>query len=88
MSKNTELTEQTEVQQQTQEIVADEPVAGPTSYITDLMKNGTTILTSNSRDGLTEMINEIPADVHYSVGAVGFQPATGVFSLRVDIINY
>ena len=57
------------------------------AYIDELLKNGTTILTAKSRDELAEMVNAIPADCHYGAGAVGFNPETGDFSLRLDITN-
>ena len=56
-------------------------------YIEELLKNGTTVLSAASREELTEMVNDIPADCKYMAGAVGFNPETGVFSLRVDITN-
>ena len=57
------------------------------SYVGDLLLNGTAILTAKTRDELAEMVNDIPANVNYGVGAVGFNPDAGVFTLRVDIIN-
>ena len=57
------------------------------SYVEELLKNGTTILTAKTRDELDEMVNDIPADVRYGAGAVGFNQDAGVFTLRVDIIN-
>lgn len=58
---------------------------GAPAYIEELLKNGTTILTAKSRDELAEMVDNIPAEVHYGAGAVGFNPETGAFTLRVDI---
>ena len=55
------------------------------AHVAELLLNGTAILTAKTRDELAEMVNDIPADVHYAVGAVGFDPETGVFTLRVDI---
>ena len=55
------------------------------SYVGDLLLNGTTVLTAKTRDELAEMVNEIPANVRYAAGAVGHNPETGVFTLRVDI---
>jgi hypothetical protein len=55
------------------------------SYIEELLKNGTVILTASSREELAEMVDDIPADVRYAAGAVGFNPETGDFSLRLDI---
>ena len=57
------------------------------AYIDELMKNGTTILTAKSRDELAEMVNNIPADVHYGAGAVGFNHETATYSLRLDITS-
>ena len=57
------------------------------SWVEELLKNGTTVLEANTRDELAEMVNEIPADVHYGAGAVGFNHETGAFTLRVDIMN-
>ena len=57
------------------------------AFVEELLKNGTTILTAKSRDELAKMVNNIPADCHYGAGAVGFNPETGDFSLRLDIIN-
>ena len=55
------------------------------SYVGDLLLNGTTVLTAKTRDELAEMVNEIPANVKYAAGAVGYNPDKGVFTLRVDI---
>lgn len=56
-------------------------------FVEELLKNGTAILTAKTRDELTEMVNDIPADVRYGAGAVGFNNETGDFTLRVDITN-
>ena len=55
------------------------------AFVEELLKNGTAILTAKTRDELAEMVNDIPANIRYGVGAVGFNPETGAFSLRVDI---
>ena len=67
--------------------VANTPQPQQTAYIDELLKNGTTTLKAKTRDELAEMVNNIPADVHYGAGAVGFNPETGDFSLRLDITN-
>ena len=59
--------------------------SGSPAFIENLLKNGTTILKAKSRDELANMINDIPADCHYRSGAVGFNPETGLFLLRLDI---
>ena len=53
----------------------------------ELLETGTTILTAKSRDELAEMVNNIPADCSYGAGAVGYNPETSDFSLRLDINN-
>ena len=57
------------------------------AFVEELLKNGTTILTAKSRDELAEMVNNIPADCSYGAGAVGYNPETSDFSLRLDINN-
>lgn len=56
-------------------------------YVAELLLNGTVTLTANTREELAEMVNDIPADVRYCAGAVGFNPETGAFTLRVDIVK-
>ena len=57
------------------------------AFVEKLLEKGTAILTAKTRDELAEMVNDIPADVRYGAGAVGFNHETGDFTLRVDIIN-
>jgi hypothetical protein len=56
------------------------------SVYDDLLKNGTAILEAPTREALAELVDNIPADVKYCVGAVGQNPTTGTFTLRVDKI--
>ena len=57
------------------------------AYVEELLKNGTAVLTAKTREELADMVNNIPADVRYGAGAAGYNPETGAFTLRVDIIN-
>ena len=57
------------------------------AYVEELLKNGTAILTAKTREELADMVNEIPANVRCGAGAAGYNPETGAFTLRVDIIN-
>ena len=57
------------------------------AFVEELLKNGTAVLTAKTREELAEMVNDIPADCHYGAGAVGHNPETGAFTLRVDISN-
>lgn len=54
-------------------------------YVAELLLNGTVTITAKSREELAEMVNEIPADCSYGAGAVGRNPETGVFTLRIDL---
>ena len=55
------------------------------AYVEELLKNGHVTLKAKTRDELTTMVNDIPADVKYCVGAVGQNFEEGCFTLRVDI---
>lgn len=57
------------------------------AYVSDLLLNGTIVLTAKTREELADMVNDIPANVRYGAGAAGYNPETGAFTLRVDIIN-
>jgi hypothetical protein len=56
------------------------------THIEQLLKNGTAVLSANTRDELAEMLNDIPADCKYAVGAVGRSHDGCTYTLRVDII--
>lgn len=77
----------TETEEQQQENVAESPAVSQPAYVDELLKNGTAILTAPSREELAELLDTIPANVRYGVGAVGYNYETGAFTLRVDITN-
>ena len=56
-------------------------------YVTYLLEHGSVILRSDTRDGFGEMINQIPAKVRYAAGAIGKNPETGIFALRLDLVT-
>lgn len=55
------------------------------AYVAELLLNGTVTLTAATREDLTAMVNDIPADCSYGAGAVGRNPETGLYSLRIDL---
>ena len=57
------------------------------AYIAELLEKGTVILRAASRDEFGEMIDTIPASVRYAAGAIGKNPETGIFSLRLDLVT-
>lgn len=83
MSKKNETTDT----QQSQEGVADGTAVKHPAYVDELLSNGSALLTAKTREELAKMVNEIPVDVKYSAGAVGRNFETGVFTIRLDIIN-
>ena len=56
------------------------------AYVEELLKNGTAVLSAKSRDELAEMVNTIPADCKYAVGAVGRSQDGCTYTIRVDKI--
>ena len=57
------------------------------AYVADLLLNGTTVLEAPTREALAEMVNDIPAECKYCVGAVGRTQDGSAYTLRVDIIK-
>ena len=57
------------------------------AFVSDLLLNGTTVLEAPTREALAEMVNGIPADVRYAVGAVGRKQDGSAYTLQVDIIK-
>ena len=57
------------------------------AYVEELLTKGTVILRASSRDEFGEMIDIIPASVRYAAGAIGKNRTSGLFELRLDIMN-
>ena len=57
------------------------------AFVGELLMNGTVVITGKTREELAEIVNDIPADCKYGVGAVGQDRETKVFSLRIDLIQ-
>lgn len=68
-----------------------EPAAETTttqpSVYDELLKNGTTTLEAPTREALAELIDNIPAESRYAVGAVGRKTDGSAYTIRVDIIQ-
>ena len=56
------------------------------SFVDTLLLEGKMTLTAKTREELTEIVNEIPAEVKYGAGAVGQNFETGAFSLEVFVL--
>lgn len=84
MSKNNKpVDEQTQQPTETQHTAE----SGSPAFLKELQEKGTTTLTADSREALAEMVNTIPAEVSYAVGAVGYNAETRLFSLHIDLTN-
>ena len=57
------------------------------AYIQELLTNGTVTLTATDREDFGELIANIPASIRYGAGAIGKNPDTGIFSLRIDLVK-
>jgi hypothetical protein len=57
------------------------------TYVDELLKDGTTVLTAKTCEELADMVNQIPADCRYGAGAVGRNHETGMFTLRLDTLK-
>lgn len=55
------------------------------AYVAELLLNGTVTLTASTREDLAAMVNDIPDECSYGAGAVGRNPETGLYSLRIDL---
>ena len=71
---------------QTSESVETVESVQPTAY-DDLLKNGTAILEAPTREALAELVDNIPADCKYCVGAVGRKGDGSAFTIQVDIVK-
>ena len=56
-------------------------------FLKELQETGTTTLTAPTREELNELVNNIPVEVTYGVGAVGFNAETRLYTLRIDLTN-
>ena len=76
-----------------QEVVLDgSPVESPRedkqpTVYDDLLKNGTAILEAPTREALAELVDNIPVDCKYAVGAVGRKGDGSAYTIRVDIVK-
>ena len=56
------------------------------SFVEELLKNGTVILTATEREDFGDLIDAIPAKVRYAAGAIGKNTLTGLYELRIDLV--
>jgi hypothetical protein len=76
MSKTKEATQQPE------NVESSQP-----AFVAELLNNGTAILEASTREELADLVNLIPADCKYMVGAVGRKADGSAYTLQVDIVK-
>jgi hypothetical protein len=64
--------------------VVETAIEHPSVY-DELLKNGTAIIEAPTREALAELVDNIPADTKYCVGAVGRKGDGSAYTIRVDI---
>ena len=57
------------------------------AHIAELLLNGKALFAANTPEEVAAMVKDIPADCSFSTGAIGKNPDTGAFTLRVDLIT-
>lgn len=70
----------------TEELPNEQEQKKQPAHVEELLKNGKVVLEAPTMEALVDMVNDIPADCRYSVGAVGHK-ADGTRVLQVDIIK-
>lgn len=90
MTKMSNVKDQVIDEQNAQQPAAQPPApakANAPAFLKELQDKGSVVLTAQSRDELSAVVNDIPADVHYGAGAVGYNYDKGEYTLRIDLIN-
>ena len=65
----------------------DKPKKQTPRFVEELLTRGTVEITSLTREEIDYMLADIPAEVKYSCGAVGYNCEVGFYVLRLDLIN-
>ena len=71
----------------TEELPNEQEQKKQPAHVEELLKNGKVVLEAPTMEALAEMVNEIPADCRYSVGAVGRKGDGSAYTIRVDIVK-
>ena len=82
------IAENTANNQQSAESAADGSAASNSTAYDELLKNGTAILEAPTREELEELVENIPTDYRYSVGAVARKQDGSEDTIRIDIVNH
>ena len=77
--------EQPETEQpETEQPEVETPINNQPDYVKELLEKGVTVLQGRSRGELDEMLANIPSDIPYYAGAVGYYVDKGLYRLQVN----
>lgn len=82
------IAENTASNQQPTGSAADGSAASNYTAYDELLKNGTAILEAPTREELEKLVENIPADYRYSVGAMARKQDGSAYTIRIDIVNH
>ena len=85
MSKKTE--NPVDEQQEQTAVSAGSAADNQPAFVKELLETGTTTITAPTREELNDLVDNIPAEVSYGVGAVGYNAETRLYTLRIDLTN-
>ena len=78
--------EQPETEQpETEQPEVKTPINTQPDYVKKLLEKGVTVLQGRSRGELDEMLANIPSDIPYYTGAVGYYVDKGLYRLQVNL---
>lgn len=77
--------EQTETEQpETEQPEVETPINAQPDYVKELLEKGVTVLQGRSRGELDEMLANIPSDIPYYAGPVGYYVDKGLYRIQVN----
>lgn len=85
MSKKTE--NPVDEQQEQTAVSAGSAADNQPAFVKELLETGTATITAPTREELNDLVDNIPAEVSYGVGAVGYNVETRLYTLRIDLTN-
>ena len=72
-------------QPETEQPEVKTPINTQPDYVKELLEKGVTVLQGRSRGELDEMLANIPSDIPYYTGAVGYYVDKGLYRLQVNL---
>ena len=67
-----------------QSVVDGSPVNNAPAYVKELLEKGVAVLSGRTREELSEMLDNIPADCSYYAGCITKSYDTGLYRIQVN----